>query len=76
MPPATWRSPAISSGTFGDDARRSRRFYADFYVAMYYEALGEPQKSLEFIKNAVEKFPIGDYMMDVARVHLQLRGKK
>lgn len=62
----------------GDDnaeERQVKRFYVNYYVGMYYEALGESKKSLEYLKKAVEKYPIGHYMMDVARVHIKLREK-
>ena len=64
------------AGQVDDKRRQSQRFYANYYVGMYYEAVGEPAKSLEYLKKAVEKYPIGDYMMDVARVHIKLREKK
>jgi lipoprotein NlpI len=67
---------SAEAGNVDETTRRSRRFYANYYVGMHYEALGQQQKSLELIKTAIEKHPVGDYMMDVARVHLQLREKK
>jgi lipoprotein NlpI len=54
----------------------SQKFYANYYVGMYYECVGEPAKSLEYLKQAVEKYPVPDYMMDVGRVHIKLREKK
>jgi lipoprotein NlpI len=64
------------AGKATDDQRTAKRFYANYYVGMYYECVGEPKKSLEYLKTAVEKYPIGDYMMDVAKVHIQLRSTK
>ena len=66
---------AAEAGKANDDLRKEQRFYANYYVGMYYEAVGEPKKSLEHLKTAVEKYPIGHYMMDVARVHIKLRDK-
>ncbi len=56
-----------------DAARHKMRFYANYYVSMYYEMIGEPKKSIAHMKTAVEKYPVGDYMMDVGIVHLKLR---
>jgi lipoprotein NlpI len=67
---------AADAGPLDEGKRNSQRFYANYYVGMYYEAVGEPAKALEYLKKAVEKYPVGDYMMDVARVHLKLREKK
>ena len=64
---------AAEAGSVNDEVRHKQRFYANYYVSMFYEAAGEPKKSLEHMKVAVEKYPIGDYMMDVANVHLKLR---
>jgi lipoprotein NlpI len=64
---------SAEAGKVADDLRKEQRFYANYYVSMYYEAAGEPKKSLEHMKVAVEKYPIGHYMMDVANVHLKLR---
>jgi lipoprotein NlpI len=64
------------AGKVGDDLRKEQRFYANYYIGMYYECVGNPKKSLEHLKLAVEKYPIGHYMMDVAKVHIQLRSAK
>jgi len=66
---------AAEAGQADDERRTEQRFYANYYVGMYYEAVGEPKKSLEHLKKAVEMYPIGHYMMDVARVHIKLRSK-
>ena len=64
---------AAEAGAANDEVRKEQRFYAHYYVGMYYEALGEPKKSFAQLRIAVEKYPIGHYMMDVARVHIKLR---
>ena len=51
-------------------------FYAHLYVGLYYEAEGKAAESLDHIKVAVEKYEIGHYMWDVAKVHLSARTKK
>jgi lipoprotein NlpI len=67
---------AAEAGKANDDLRKEQRFYAHYYIGMYYESVGEAMKSLEELKTAVERYPIGHYMMDVARVHIQLRSKE
>jgi lipoprotein NlpI len=66
---------AAESGEGSKDPERIRKFYANYYVGMYYEAIGEPKKSLEMLKEALQ-YPNNHYMMDVALVHIQLRKKK
>jgi lipoprotein NlpI len=67
---------AAESGKGSKDPAQIRNFYANYYAGMYYEATGDAAKSLELLKKAVKDYPIGHYMMDVARVHIQLREKK
>jgi lipoprotein NlpI len=66
---------AAEAGEANKELRQEQRFYANYYIGMYYESISEPKKSLEYLKTAVEKYPIGHYMMDVARVHIKLREK-
>jgi lipoprotein NlpI len=47
--------------------------YARLYLGLYYEAMGDSAKSIEWLKEAVEVAPAGGRMGDVARVHLRLR---
>ncbi|HLW66308.1 MAG TPA: tetratricopeptide repeat protein, partial [Gemmataceae bacterium] len=63
------------SGQGSKDPERIRKFYANYYVGMYYEAMGDAKKSLESLKEALQ-YPNNHYMMDVALVHIQLRKKK
>ena len=57
----------------GDEKAQHRQlFYAHQYLALYYEALGEQERSLKHMLEAVER-PIGHYMWDVAKVHVMLR---
>ncbi len=50
--------------------RNQRLFYAHLYLGLYYESLGNKEKTLEHITKAAEEFTIPEYMGDVARVHL------
>ena len=60
-----------------DEDLKEARFYANLYVALYYESEGNAKKCLEHLTTAVEKYKIGHYMWDVADVHLKrLKAKK
>jgi lipoprotein NlpI len=56
----------------------SGQFYANLYVGLYYEALGNKSKALEHIRAAAEeRFAVaGGYMHMVATVHLGMLQKK
>jgi lipoprotein NlpI len=55
-----------------DERLKEARFYANLYVALYYESEGDAKKCLEHLTEAVEKYKIGHYMWDVGDVHLKL----
>jgi len=55
----------------GEDLKEAR-FYANLYVALYYESEGDAKKCLEHMTAAAEQYKIGHYMWDVADVHLKL----
>jgi lipoprotein NlpI len=54
------------------------QFFARLYVGLYYEALGNKAKALEYIKAAAEESfaPAGGYMHTVAKVHLGILERK
>jgi lipoprotein NlpI len=52
-----------------------RLFYAELYVGIYYDLLGDRARALDHLNRAVEH-RIGHYMWDVARVHRDLLAKK
>lgn len=58
------------------EALKEARFYANLYVALYYESEGDAKKCLEHMTAAVEKYEIGHYMWDVAAAHLKLLKEK
>jgi len=66
----------LKSANAGDlpAARRNRQlFFAHLYLGLYFEAIGDDQTAREHITKAAGQYQTGDYMGDVARVHLQLR---
>lgn len=68
---------AAEKAKLTDEERTEARFYANLYVALYYESEGDAKKCLEHMTAAAEKYKIGHYMWDVADVHLKLlRAKK
>jgi lipoprotein NlpI len=66
---------AAEAGKVTDAKRNEQRFYAHLYLGLYYDVLGEPRKAEEHLALAAEKYPVGHYMHDVARVHLELLRK-
>jgi len=67
---------AAENSKLAGDALTAARFYANLYVALYYESEGEKKKTLEHLTAAVEKYKIKDYMWDVADAHLKLLEEK
>jgi lipoprotein NlpI len=63
---------ASEAATVAEAERTSARFYGNLYVALYYEAEGDAAKTRTHLDAAVTKHKIGDYMWDVANVHLEL----
>ena len=47
------------------------RFYANLYVALWYESEKDLTKRTEHLTAAVEKYKIGHYMWDVGNAHLK-----
>ncbi|MFO0934951.1 MAG: tetratricopeptide repeat protein [Gemmataceae bacterium] len=48
------------------------RFYANLYVALWYEAEKNDAKRTEHLTKAVESYKIGHYMWDVGNAHLAM----
>jgi len=67
---------AVAEKTKGAE-RAEAQFYANLYVALWYDAEGDTKKVKEHLTVAVEKYEITHYMWDVANAHLQmLKAKK
>ena len=45
------------------------RFYANLYLGLYFEALGDRVKTRDYIQRAAKQAPQKNYMGDVARIH-------
>lgn len=60
-------------------AQPNARFYANLYLGLYFEALGNKARALDYITAAADTryAPVGGYMYTVARIHLDIlqRGK-
>jgi lipoprotein NlpI len=52
----------------GSDDRKSAAFYADFYLGLYADALGETKTAQKYLTRAAKDAP-HNYMGDVARVY-------
>ena len=49
----------------------NRKFYAELYLGLYFEAKGEAEKAYEHIRRAATEFRAEHAMGDVARVHFK-----
>lgn len=67
---------AADKAKLGEEDKKEARFYANLYVALFYESEGDAKKCLEHMTIAVEKYEIGHYMWDVGAIHLKLLKKK
>lgn len=57
------------------EERQINLFYANLYVALFFEARGDAEdKVRQYMTDAVKKYPCSHYMGDVARVHLDRLG--
>lgn len=63
---------AAEGGTLADAERTTARFYANLYVALFYEAEGDAAKTQTHLDAAVNRYKVGDYMWDVGNAHLEL----
>jgi len=66
---------AVRAGDPSPEELNQRLFYAELYLGLYYDAVGDPQQARKHIDAAVEH-KIGHYMWDVARVHAELLQKR
>jgi lipoprotein NlpI len=68
---------AAENAKLTGEALTEARFFANQYVALYYESEGDSKRALDHLATAVEKYKIGHYMWDVGAAHLEmLRAKK
>lgn len=57
-----------------EDGRRHRSlFYAHLYLGLYHEARQDGRQALQHLNLATHKYPIDNYMWDVAKIHLETR---
>jgi lipoprotein NlpI len=69
-------APEDILGAAKDARREEPLFYAHLYLGLYFEAVGEREKSREHIFKAAREFKAEHYMGDVARVHARLLEKE
>jgi lipoprotein NlpI len=62
---------AAQAGNPSPQQLRERLFYAALYIGLYYEAIGDAKGARQHIFMAADKYMIGGYMGDVARVHAE-----
>jgi len=67
---------AAGAGNLPPPRLNRQLFFAHLYLGLYFEAIGDDPRTREHITKAANQYQTGDYMGDVARVHLQLRWPK
>ena len=55
-----------------DEARIRQEFYANYYIGLYHESHGTPDKARPFIMKAAQTANQNGYMGDCARIHAEL----
>ena len=65
---------AVENGKPKEAELKSRRFYANLYLGLYYDSTGDKKKARVHLENAGAHPEVGGYMGDVARVHLKRMG--
>tara|TARA_R110002096_G_scaffold215310_9_gene403121 strand:- start:30792 stop:31577 length:786 start_codon:yes stop_codon:yes gene_type:complete len=63
----------IEAGKLGGN---NGEFYAALYVGLYFEAVGETEKAMKYVREAAENASSNHYMGDVARTHLTVRNRE
>lgn len=62
---------AAEAGDVPAGLRKEQRFYAQLYLGLYLDAIGDKRKALEHLALAEDKYRIGHYMGDVAHIHAE-----
>jgi lipoprotein NlpI len=63
---------AVEKGKPDGQELKNRQFYANLYLGLYYDSVGDKKKAKEHLEKAGADEKIGGYMGDVARVHVKL----
>ena len=66
---------AANAGTVDDEKRKAMLFYAHLYLGLYHDVLGDKKRAAEHMALAADKYKIGHYMGEVARVHQEVLAK-
>jgi lipoprotein NlpI len=62
---------AAKAGKPSPEELRTRLFYAELYIGLYYDAKGDAAKAAEHLSLAVHKYFVDHYMGGIAKVHLE-----
>src|SRR5262249_44229535 len=66
---------AKARAAFPEEEKR-QRFYANYYIGLYYEATGRDDLARNYINSALPQAMPADYMGDVARVHAEILNRR
>ena len=61
---------AVRQGSPSESELKSRFFYANLYLGLYYDVQADKAKAIEHLAKAVKGPKISPYMWEVARIHL------
>jgi lipoprotein NlpI len=64
---------AARAGTLPKGQLKQALYYAHLYVGLYFEATGDKATARTHIMKAANEYASGDFMGDVARIHLRVR---
>ena len=67
---------AATAGGVRGELKERQVFYANLYLGLYYEALGDAKRAREYIEKSAADYQKHDYMGDVAHVHAEILRKQ
>ena len=67
---------AATAGNVRGELKERQVFYANLYLGLYYEAIGEAKRAREYIEKSAAEYQKHDYMGDVAHVHAEILRKQ
>ena len=67
---------AATAGGVRSELKERQVFYANLYLGLYYEALGDAKRARDYIEKSAADYQKHDYMGDVAHVHAEILRKQ
>lgn len=67
---------AATAGGVRGELKERQVFYANLYLGLYFEALGDAKRARDYIEKSAADYQKHDYMGDVAHVHAEILRKQ